>query len=96
MNQYILINTDLFDAQMQTHLSNKRADKDGWFVQDEVSSLREVDLQDPPPTKYYVLKWSGAKPSSVPAQYSVNGNNPKSNKIFTQQEILDYLAANAV
>lgn len=94
MKKYILISTQLFTALMRAQTSNYKKDKTGFFLQDSESTMRIVDLSDPQPTVYYILSWRGEKPSSVPSQYREDGNNPKSNKIFTSQELIDYLAEN--
>lgn len=90
MLKYILIETALFTAQMQAQLKG-RGSSNGKYVEDELTTLREIKLiSDASPKKsYYVLKWSGTKPSSVLPRYSETGNNYKINKIMTRQEFKD-------
>lgn len=92
--RYIIIQVPLFTALMRNQLKNYVYDNRGKYFEDTESTLISFDLDDPPPTRYYLLKWNGDKPSSVPSQYRKDGNNPKANKIFTHSEILVYLSAN--
>lgn len=94
MKSYILISVQLFTAQMRSQTSNYRMDKTGFFIQDSEQTMTKINPIDAQPTEYYILSWRGTKPSTVPTQYRTNGNNPLTNKIFTQDEILTYLREN--
>lgn len=74
MTQYILIETALFTAQMNAQLRNGSASGNGLYSENNVSTLREIQLiSDASPKKwYYILKWSDGRPTSVFHHGNVN------------------------
>lgn len=96
MKKYILIHTSLYTSQMRDQKKNHQR-KVGFYLQDSESSLARYQFAQNDKW-YYVLSWidSDGKPSSVLSRYKERGNNPKTNKIFTERELFTYLTDNAV
>lgn len=88
MKYYILIETNLLDAQMRGQLQGYN-NRDGFYIEDSLETLRKIKLisDSSPHKEYYILKWnSRQKPSSVLSRYRTIGNNYKTNKIMTRKE----------
>lgn len=93
MKSYVIFEKSLFKAQQRVQLKHFNT-RDGFYLQDSETTIREVVFNDNDTKTYYILSWRGSIPDSLLPRYKSNGRNDRVNRIWDEDGMYEYLVDN--